>query len=33
MMDDKLAIRECIKKGGKVEQVAKERGVILAKPI
>ena len=33
MMEDKIAIRECIKKGGDLKKVAKERGLVFAKPL
>lgn len=33
MMEDKIAIRECIRKGGDLKKVAKERGVVFAKPL
>lgn len=33
MMEDKIAIRECIKNGGDLKKVARERGLVFVKPL
>ena len=33
MLEDKRAIRECIRKGGDLKKLAKDRGIKFAKPL
>lgn len=33
VLEDKRVIRECIRKGGNVKQIAKERGIKFATPL
>lgn len=33
ILEDKRAVSECIRKGGDLEKLAKERGIQFAKPI